>query len=130
MLHQYSSILDSDGFLPNFYPKRESGGVERLFLLVMAANREGRPEFVTSLRSGHAGSIPVARSTVARSTVARSSSLVFCDFLFLDVRSSSLPGRKPAHTVFSSLIGIFELSYVDVRGWWDYPSFYPECQQP
>jgi hypothetical protein len=31
--------------------------------------------------------------------------------------------------LFSSLIGIFELSYVDVRDWWDYPSFYPKCQQ-
>jgi hypothetical protein len=31
---------------------------------------------------------------------------------------------------FSSSIAILEHSYVDVRGWWDYPSFYPKCQQP
>jgi hypothetical protein len=30
---------------------------------------------------------------------------------------------------FSSSIAILELSYVNVRGWWDYPSFYPKCQQ-
>jgi hypothetical protein len=27
---------------------------------------------------------------------------------------------------FPGLIGIFETSYVDVRDWWDYPSFYPK----
>jgi len=31
---------------------------------------------------------------------------------------------------FSSSVKVIELSYVDVRGWWDYPSFYPKCQQP
>jgi hypothetical protein len=31
---------------------------------------------------------------------------------------------------FSSSIAILELSYVNVRDWWDYPSFYPKCQQP
>ncbi len=31
---------------------------------------------------------------------------------------------------FSSPIAILEHSYVDVRGWWDYLSFYPKCQQP
>ena len=40
-------------------------------------------------------------------------------------RAASLPMR-----FFASLIGIFELSYVDVKGWRDYPSFYPKCQQP
>jgi hypothetical protein len=40
-------------------------------------------------------------------------------------RAASLPMRY-----FSSLIAILEHSYVDVRGWWDYPSFYPKCHQP
>jgi hypothetical protein len=40
-------------------------------------------------------------------------------------RAASLPIR-----CLSSSIGILELSYVNVRGWWDYPSFYPKCQQP
>jgi hypothetical protein len=31
---------------------------------------------------------------------------------------------------FSSSIATLELSYVNVRDWWDYPSFYPKCQQP
>jgi hypothetical protein len=43
---------------------------------------------------------------------------VFC-------RAASLPIR-----CFSSSIAILELSYANVRGWWDYPSFYPKCQQP
>jgi hypothetical protein len=30
----------------------------------------------------------------------------------------------------SSSIAILELSYVNVRDWWDYPPFYPKCQQP
>ena len=74
-----------------------------------------------AFQAGHAGSIPVVRSSL----------LVFYDFVFSYVRDSSLlPGRKPAHAVFASLIGILEHSYVDVRGWRDYPSFYPKCQQP
>jgi hypothetical protein len=47
-----------------------------------------------AFQAGHAGSIPVARS----------SSLVFCDFLFPYVRNSKLlPGRKPAHAVLLQL---------------------------
>jgi hypothetical protein len=38
-------------FYPNFYPKRQPGGAGELFLLVAAANREGRPGCVTSLPS-------------------------------------------------------------------------------
>jgi hypothetical protein len=40
-------------------------------------------------------------------------------------RTPSLPMR-----CFSSSIAILELSYVNVRGWWYYPSFYPKCQKP
>ena len=39
-------------------------------------------------------------------------------------------GRGAECLRFSSSIAILELSYVNVRGWWDYPSFYPKCQQP
>jgi hypothetical protein len=39
--------------------------------------------------------------------------------------AASLPTR-----CFSSSITILELIYVNVRGLWDYLSFYPKCQQP
>jgi hypothetical protein len=51
-------------FYPNFYPKRRRSRIERLYHQVMAANRSSRPEYVTSLPSWHAGSIPVARSSL------------------------------------------------------------------
>jgi hypothetical protein len=42
--------------------------------------------------------------------------MTFSDFAFPYVRDSSLlPGRKPAHAMFSSSIAILECSYVDVR---------------
>ena len=34
---------------------------------------------------------------------------------------------SPPIRCFSSSIAILELSYVNVRGWWDYPSFYPNA---
>jgi hypothetical protein len=40
-------------------------------------------------------------------------------------QAANLPTR-----CFPSPIAILEHSYVDVRDWWDYLSFYPQCQQP
>ena len=74
-----------------------------------------------AFQAGHAGSIPVARS---------SSSAIF-DFKFTYVllqaicRSSRLPIPS-----LSSLIEILELNYGKVSDWLDYPSFCPKCQQP
>jgi hypothetical protein len=66
-----------------------------------------------AFQAGHAGSIPVARS----------SSLSFFDFVFPYVRDSRLPpGRKGAPAIFFSSIAILEHSHVDVRGRWDYPA--------
>ena len=42
-------------FYPNFYPNRRRSGVERLYLLVTAANWNGRPGSVTSLPSWSCG---------------------------------------------------------------------------
>ncbi len=42
-------------FYPNFYPKRQRSGIETPYLLVTAANWDGRSECVTSLPSWSCG---------------------------------------------------------------------------
>ena len=42
-------------FYPNFYPKGQRSGIETPYLLVTAANWDGRPECVTSLPSRSCG---------------------------------------------------------------------------
>ena len=55
-LHQVTQTAGSSDFLPNFYPKRQRSGVERLNILVIAANWASRPERATSLPSWKCGS--------------------------------------------------------------------------
>jgi hypothetical protein len=78
-------------FYPNLYPKEQQSGAELLYVLVIAATGAVGQDAVPAFQAGHAGSIPVARS----------SSLAFFDSLFPYVRGSGLLlGRKPAHTMF------------------------------
>jgi hypothetical protein len=81
-------------FYPNFYPKGQPGDVERLFLLVMAAKPEGDQSVSPAFQAGHAGSIPVARSSSSRIL-----DLVFAEVLF----RGRLPDRKAALAMFRQL---------------------------
>ena len=108
-------------FYPNFYPKGGAAGLKcRIpwsWPQTGVADQSSSPAF----QAGHAGSIPVARSSLITfsDSYSRTSTIqFFC-------RAASL-----IMSYLSSLIAIFERSYVNLRGWWDYRSFYPECKQP
>jgi hypothetical protein len=56
--------------------------------------------------------------------------LTFLDFVFpMSANQVFYRNASMAVRCFSISIAILELSYVNMRGWWDYPSFYPKCQQ-
>jgi hypothetical protein len=109
-------------FYPNFYPKGQRCGVEVLSVLVTAANWASPPEHTTSLPSWSCG-------FDSRRPLQFVGLLRFFVPICPQFESSTVPASLPMRC-FSSLIAIFEPINVNVRGWWDYPSFYPKCQQP
>lgn len=50
-LHQIPQIPGSGDFLPNFYPKVQSGVIKMLYILVTATNGASRPECASSFPS-------------------------------------------------------------------------------
>ena len=109
-------------FYPDFYPEVRQSGAKMLYVLVMPANWSVRPGCVTSLPSWSCGFD--SRRPLQLAGFFRFCVLVCPRFKYF-YRATSLPIR-----CLSSSIAILELSYVNVRGRWDYPSFYPKCQQP
>ena len=109
-------------FYPNFYPNRRRSGVERLSLLVTAANPSGHRECATSLPSWSCGFD--SRRPLQLINNFRSAVRVMTGSCRLSV------GETVYSDIFPAELDSFELSHVDVSDWWDSPMFYPKCQEP
>jgi hypothetical protein len=96
-------------FYPNFYPKRQCGGIEMSFLLATAANRSGRPGCITSLSSWSYG-FDSRRPLQLTNNFRFGAPHKFC--------SGRLSNTSLLMRYFSSLIAILELSYVNVKDRW------------
>jgi hypothetical protein len=109
-------------FYPNFYPKVQQSGAANVI-------RPGHSSKLERLaRMCYQPSKLVMRVRFPSPAPARRLFSIRCSRMSavqVFYRAAGLPMR-----CFSSSIAILELIYVDVRGWWDYPSFYPKCQQP